>query len=515
MNFEWIKTRFGSLIETVSYWGKLFWINAKQWYKIISHRIYYKVEALYYKFKIDEIVFFFLFISHRYSPKQFNPLHVSQNLRMLIRAQQSGWLTTSREGKLILLSTRKERRFFFLKNILLFGALRKRVEKVVYFTYVTITLELNNPFSKKVLLDFLEKKIALLERLLDYVKIINGKFWDQSDIRLHINVYYRNSLLQAQVIKNMHLAVKRQKEPEIVIEVKKGIKKGIHPLLIIMGVSGSYWMRGPNREVLGLFKPFDEEIHAPNNPVGPRCQGAMGLRKTRRGCLVGEAAHHEVGAFTVDEYFGFGIVPRTYYASFSHRTFFLAREDRFASRRVIKTKLGSFQEYVGGFTSFDSISKEERDQIPIDEFQLLVLLDVIIGNTDRNIGNILVGDEKIAAIDHGLCFPDCMDDLGYWYWSYFQQGKETLLLSIVDLLDHFPFDALGWKLKKKCFISLDAVQRMRERVVLFREGVHAGLCIKDLEELMKPEYLYPLIARKSTLQQIAQKQVEKYRATLS
>jgi hypothetical protein len=470
---------------------------------------------LYKKLKIDEIRFFFSFLFHNYDIRQFNAAHVPQNFRLLFRLHSTEGLTTTRAGELIILSSPGQKRLFSIKNILSGGALQRRVEQVVYYTFVVSTLELNNPFDKKILKFFLEKKLALLEHLLDYLKKINGKVWNQSDIRLHIKVFQRNSLLQAKVIGKMHLAVKREKERESIKEAQAALKKGIYPLVVTVGTSGTYWMRGLDRRIIGLFKPFDEELLAPNNPMGPSMQGALGLRQIRRGCRVGESSHHEVGAFVVDEFLGFGIVPKTYYAQFIHQAFFLAREDPFAFHHHLKTKYGSFQEFVGGFVSIDELTREERDALPLDEFQLLVILDVIIGNTDRNINNILIGDEKLAAIDHGLCFTDTIEEFSYQYWPYFQQGKSPLLKPFIDLLNHFPFEELAQKLNKKCFISLQALQRMRERVVLFTEAINRGLVPSQMVGLFQPLYLFPLRERKSTLKKSAIEQVLRHQKAIT
>ena len=520
--WEWIVTPERFLTKKMDYLNsykirKQFWLILikgsfslnKAWNR---SSFYFKrvISWVYDQLGIEEAIFFILFLLHRYHPRQFNPLHVAHNLRMLARLQPSEGLSTSREGRLIIVPKGLKSWLFSLWNILSGGALQNRVEKAVYYTCLTVTLELNNPFTKNVLLRFLRQKISFLERHLDYVKRVNGKLWDQSDIRIHMKVFESNSLLQAQVIETMHRAVKKQKEPEMIKEAKLALAKGLHPVLITQGVSGSYWMRGPDRQVVGLFKPFDEEVFAPHNPVGPRFQGALGLRRTRIGCRVGESAHHEVGAFVVDEFLGFGIVPKTYYAQFTHASFFNAKEDRLISRRAPKTKMGSFQEFVGGFVSVDELSLKERAAIPLDEFQLLIVLDVVLGNTDRNIGNILFGDEKIAAIDHGLCFPDRGDEFSFWYWKYFEQGKEPLLPSIVELLNHFPCEELGLKLRKKCFISLNAVQRIRERVVLFTEAINVGLAPSQLEDLFKNLYLDPLRDRDATLKEVAAEQVHLY-----
>lgn len=489
-------------------------MDIKRHYLLIKEKIKHSLDFLYNILKINELWFFFLFLFHRYSPQQFQPIFVPQNLRILYRVRFSDRITTTRQGKLLLLTSPWQKWLFSTKNILLLGALQKRVERVVFYTYLTLTLELNNPFDKRVLEFFLKHKLQFLERLLDYVKKINGKWWDQSELRLHLKAFERNSLFQAEVIRTMHLATKRQKPQELVLEAKEALKRGLYPVLVVVGVSGSYWMRGVDRRIIGLFKPFDEEIHAPNNPVGPKFRGTLGLRKTRQGCRVGESPHHEVGAFLVDEFLGFGIVPKTYYAEFEHHIFFLSRENRLSFRRVVKKKYGSFQEYVSGFVSLDKLTPEERTSIPLEEFQLLIVLDVILGNTDRNIGNILIGEEKLAAIDHGLCFTDRIDDFSYWYWAYFPQGREPLYQPIVHLLNHFPFEELSLKLRKKCFISLVALQRMRERVVLFTEAINAGLVPAEIIDLFTIDYLYPLKDRNTTLKDVAIQQVKLYQEHL-
>lgn len=459
---------------------------------------------------LDEVLYFFYFLIHRYQATQIDLRHRTHNVNTLIK---STWLTSNRKGRLRALETPWERFWFRVRNVLLLGAPMSRCRKVVYLTFVSITLELNNPFTKRVLTHFLSKKLTLFSRLLKRLETLNGRPFDQTLIKEHIDTFQRSSLLQCTIIEHMHKAVARQQEPQIIKEAKGALAKGLYPILITQGLSGAYWMRGPDREVLGLFKPFDEEIHAPNNPIGPRMQGALGLRRTRPGCRVGEAAHHEVAAFLVDAYFGFGIVPHTTYASFTHRSFFQAREDRIAAHPKPKTKYGSFQEYVGGFVPLIDILRQEKEELPLIEYQLLIVLDVIIGNSDRHAGNILVGDEKLAAIDHGLSFPDTPTEISTWYWDL-KQGSEPLFPALVELLTNFPFDELFWKLKKNCFISEATFARLRERVVLFTEGIKAGLAPKELAGLMKFEYLIPLLEHKKNLPTVAREQVEIFRSKL-
>lgn len=457
------------------------------------------------------IRYLYYYLTHRYEIEQMDLSHISDNVAILFRMAPHDMLSAAADGELQLHSTKWGKSWFFFKNILLLGAPQSRVKKVVYFTFLVLTIELNNPFDTKILMRFLERKLALLKRLLKGIEKINGKRWDQSAIYTHLDLFERHSLLQHFIIQNMHKAVQRQKRPSIVKEAQAALDKGLTPILITEGISGSYWMRDSRRGIAGLFKPFDEELLAPNNPIGASHQGALGQRRARKGCRVGEAAHHEVAAFIVDSFFGFGIVPRTYYAKFSHRTFYLSRETEASSRE--KTKYGSFQEFVDGFVPLTEIFQKGEAKFSKVEFQLLIVLDLIIGNTDRHTGNILIGDEKIAAIDHGLCFPDENSQLSTWYWAL-PMGKEPLLSTLVDLVTDFPFDALGWRLKKRCFISENCLSALRERVVLFAEGVKSGLVPDQLASLLKSPYLAPLCGYKDSLPQRAQEQVEIHRSSV-
>lgn len=448
------------------------------------------------------------FLFHAYGAEQFSVEHARSNFLEIIKLREGGWLDATQQGRLRRLTTPFQKALFFLKNGLLLGDFQHRVEQSVYFTFVSLCIEIYNPFDEEILNGFIERKVTLLTRILETrVKKINGQKWAFMAAKLNIAIFERSSLLQKSIIKKMRCALKKQKVPEVVYDAALALKKGLHPILVVQGLSGTYWMRSQNQEIAGLFKPFDEEAFAPNNPCGIDLQGALGKRRMRLGIRVGESIHREVAAYVVDQFFGFGIVPRTYYATFAHPVFYHAltqwKTEGFGLRRSVKTKMGSFQEYIEGFKNLDKISKEEWDKIPEIEYQLLVVLDVILGNLDRNLGNILIGDEKIAAIDHGLTFPDINGGFSFWYWGKFEQGQKPLAPALVELLRDFPFDALKIELKKKCFIDDAACQRMKERVMLFREGVLRGMAPKELSKLFTDENLAKLRDYDETLSEKA------------
>jgi len=52
----------------------------------------------------------------------------------------------------------------------------------------------------------------------------------------------------------------------IIKEIRYAISKGIHPTRIAQGSSGSYFCRDRNGNILGVFKPKNEEPYGNLNP---------------------------------------------------------------------------------------------------------------------------------------------------------------------------------------------------------------------------------------------------------
>ena len=88
----------------------------------------------------------------------------------------------------------------------------------------------------------------------------------------------------------------KTKFKKIVHAIKIGFQKGFIPKALEEGVSGNYFLRDDTKKNVAIFKPFDEEAFAPNNPKG--YTGILGYDKGfRDGVLSGEAATREVAAY--------------------------------------------------------------------------------------------------------------------------------------------------------------------------------------------------------------------------
>lgn len=451
-----------------------------------------------------------LFLLHHYPTRNFNPFQFKENVKILWRRSDNDWLRADRSGELSIVRTFWGKALLFFQNLLSLGAFHKRLERSIYFTFLSMEIEFLNPYDENLFKVFLERKEAYLWRLLKTVRRINCKYHDIRPIQASIRLYKIGSLDQARIIQEMREACERQGVPEIVKRAEEGLESGLFPVLIARGRSGAYWMRSKEKEVLGIFKPFDEEPFAFNNPTRTGEHVALGERRIRLGVRVGEAAHNEVAAYQLDAFFGFGIVPRTYYACFTHQAFYLLRENPFYDIGKRKKKYGSFQEFIEGFVPIPELPLEYIEKIPIDDYQTVLLFDLLTGNSDRHMNNLLVGEDKLAAIDHGLCFTDMAPKMALMIWGSFPQSSQPFHPEVKKLVNEFPFERLSWKLRKNCFRSLESMERMRERVMLFRAAVNRGLVPKEMVCLLTRENFERLMDQKSGKEALAQEIVDTY-----
>ncbi|KJH51471.1 phosphatidylinositol 3- and 4-kinase [Dictyocaulus viviparus] len=206
---------------------------------------------------------------------------------------------------------------------------------------------------------------------------------------------------------------------EVFRRAQEALENGIHPVLIPIGSSGSYFIRDKNLENIAVFKPSDEEPFAALNPKWPKffqrwlCFCCFG-----RACLIPNNGYlSETGASIVDDMLELRIVPKTRIRSLASPSFFYSR---CCGHCEIRPKEGSFQLFVKGYESAQTVfSRWDYDKSLLSQaeeerfkylFQKMIVLDYIIRNTDRHMDNLLIrhvpGEViELAAIDNGLAFP--------------------------------------------------------------------------------------------------------------
>jgi phosphatidylinositol 4-kinase type 2 len=223
----------------------------------------------------------------------------------------------------------------------------------------------------------------------------------------------------------------------IVRAIEIAIESEVYPEIISQGSSGSYFAKKKNGDIVGVFKPRNEEPYAMMNPKWTKwlqkkcCPCCFG-----RGCLLSNVGYlSEAGASIVDDHLGLGIVPKTKVVWLSAESFnysALERAEAKTKRQLIHRfpqklgkrlkaglpqKVGSLQLFVKGYVSASQMLRRfEENPLPttVDEqfqkeFEKLVILDYII----RNTGNTEVFDNSCilfaSCSKHELMFDMCCD----------------------------------------------------------------------------------------------------------
>jgi uncharacterized repeat protein (TIGR03843 family) len=121
----------------------------------------------------------------------------------------------------------------------------------------------------------------------------------------------------------------------------------------------------------------------------------------------------EVAAYIVSEALGWGIVPET-----------IVREDG-------PYGIGSYQRFIEADFSqhYFTLLEDERHHPTL---RTIAVFDLIANNTDRKSGHCIIdGDDRIWAIDHGLCFHED-PKLRTVIWDFAGEPIPETLLADVD-----------------------------------------------------------------------------------
>ena len=184
-------------------------------------------------------------------------------------------------------------------------------------------------------------------------------------------------------------------------------------------------VRCNDKEVRGIYKPLKGER--------PLWDFEPGLHR------------NEVAAYRLSEAMGLGIVPPT-----------VLRDGPFGE--------GSLQLFVDVdvqqhyFTIF-----EQREDLH-DQLRAMCAFDIVANNTDRKGGHCLIdADDKIWAIDHGVCFsPDFKLRTVIWEFGG-EELPDNLRAVIEPLIEAVPLDI-------SALLSSEQVVALQERAQWICEG---------------------------------------------
>ena len=274
----------------------------------------------------------------------------------------------------------------------------------------------------------------------------------------------------------------------IINQARSGFAKGLKPKLLEDGTSGVYQIRNVDKEIIGIFKPFDEEPNAPNNQKG--YINSFGSKSFREGILSGEATIREEATYLLDSFgadkFKFD-VPATTFVEMCHKSFKINiddikitenenNKDKLENRRdsimrrfllenlrgrkgedsgdifmstlkynYIPKKYGTLQKFIN---STGVVADYSYSLFTVEEAHKIMILDFRILNCDRNDENILLQKKKkmdkdnnekvfykLIPIDHALSFPSCLEigdfDICWMSWKqaeipFTQKEKEYI-----------------------------------------------------------------------------------------
>jgi len=154
-------------------------------------------------------------------------------------------------------------------------------------------------------------------------------------------------------------------------------------------------------------------------------------------------SEREALAYDMDQILGTNLVPETVY-----------RKDVNAS----------FQKYISNAPT--GIYATHKVKNP-EDWGLMALLDMVLGNEDRHYGNLLVKNGKLYAIDHGLILPD-VDDIQIPFDEVFSKVSRSLLPPLRVTLAQLPLD-IAFKRRLQNLLPSTQLQKFGEGVITYEE----------------------------------------------
>jgi len=206
---------------------------------------------------------------------------------------------------------------------------------------------------------------ARLERWADEIaskfKIgkVKGKTDEEERLEIHHSVFQAPEWIRPASPETLaaaeHGRMTAEQFEDIVESVRIAIEQGVHPKMISQGSSGSYFARNSDGEVVGVFKPKDEEPYAAGNPKWNKwIHRNLFPCFFGRACLIPNLSYvSEAAAYTLDCRLETNLVPYTDVVYLSSKSFhydFWARRNFYRKKKPFPLKPGSFQVFLQGFS---------------------------------------------------------------------------------------------------------------------------------------------------------------------
>eukprot|EP00656_Telonema_subtile_P015301 TRINITY_DN179_c0_g1_i2.p1 TRINITY_DN179_c0_g1~~TRINITY_DN179_c0_g1_i2.p1 ORF type:complete len:637 (+),score=93.20 TRINITY_DN179_c0_g1_i2:363-2273(+) len=264
--------------------------------------------------------------------------------------------------------------------------------------------------------------------------------------------------------------------PEALVSIlsaaREGLERGNSPELTPSGLGGTYFLKNEKAEVVGVFKPEDEEAGGPNNPKGHT--GCMGCPSVRSGVLSGEANLREVAAYMLDHQ-EFANVPATVRVEVKHAIF------------GEQSKIGSFQEFKRHDEEAGDLSSSLFSQ---DEAHKIAIMDIRLLNTDRNDENLLVrrhdqNNLELIPIDHGCSLPSTLQVNWHdWSWLSWPQTKRPFSKVEKDYISALNASNDSLLLSSELNMAWRNLLMLNIATTFLQKGAAADLTLFDIASMM-------------------------------
>ena len=374
--------------------------------------------------------------------------------------------------------------------------------------------------------------------LMDELTMFDYKIVENKKPEINFQIQNKRTDFFIRVYGTFHCHLILQK---IMEEIMHGFMQGLIPQLIQDGTSGTYKMRNVDKEVVGIFKPFDEEPFAPNNQKGYVNQ--FGSETFRKGILSGEGAIREFAAFALDEK-GLFDVPPTTFVEVMHPSFnkvnmemlqmnsvtvnemkgsivhnFLMENIVQKTNSSISTNSTQYNslvddnlDYAMGNSKYNFITKKygslqkfikctdvaanfSFSLYTVEEAQKIGVLDLRILNCDRNDENVLVIKKKhkttgkpfykLVPIDHSLSFPDCLKIYDYELcWMGWDQAQQPFTDKLKAYIQSIDIVADMERLSKTIKLREDCWKMFRISNTVLKVGAEYDLNLYEIGNLM-------------------------------
>lgn len=276
-------------------------------------------------------------------------------------------------------------------------------------------------------------------------------------------------------------------------EISNGLQTHA-PELSEDGVNGTYFLKNQEGNTVGVFKPLDEQGDHENNPkngketVSSDDDSQEPVDMSRHGISSSDTVYREVAAFLLDRKGFFG-VPKTSLIVLRHPEM----RDRLTevtspmvdlSKLPSNIKLGSLQEYIENDGSSADFSPS---LFPVDQVHKIGILDLMLFNTDRHSGNILLkkqdGAFKLIPIDHGFSLPESLE--GAWFdWLNWPQAKKPFDEHTKNFIEAINIEEETSMLKKCLGIEDKYLRTMKISTTWLQKAASRGLNLYQIAQVV-------------------------------